>query len=87
MNLTNIERTILAVVQLSQGRWDTRGLDFEYYRRSQQPLESSILHVLRDLESRGLVAEVPIEGGTGPGWKLTADGTRVVEREDDDLTR
>jgi hypothetical protein len=78
VTLSEIERTVLDVVCASQGRWDTRGLDFEYYRRSQQPVEPSILHVLRDLESRGLVTEVPIEGGTGPGWKLTEDGARAL---------
>jgi hypothetical protein len=87
MRLTDLERTVLTVVHVSQGRWDTRGLDFEYYRRSQQPVEPSILHVLRDLESRGLVTEVPIEGGTGPGWKLTADGARAVDAENDDSSQ
>jgi hypothetical protein len=79
ITLTDIERVVLAVVHESDGRWDTRGLDFEYYRRSQQPLEPSILHVLRHLESRGLVSEMAIEGGTGPGWRLTTEGAHAIE--------
>lgn len=79
MTLTDIERAVLVVVHESDGRWDTRGLDFEYYRRSQQPVKPSILHLLRQLKSRGLVSEVAIEGGTGPGWRLTADGARAIE--------
>lgn len=74
MTLTDVERTVLAAVLASEGRLDTRGLDFEYYRRSQEQVQPSILHVLRDLERRGLVREVPIEGGTGPGWRLTPEG-------------
>lgn len=79
MTLNSIERTVLTVVQESDGRWDTRGLDFEYYRRSQQPVEPSILHLLRQLEARGLVSEVVIEGGTGPGWRLTDEGSSALE--------
>jgi hypothetical protein len=75
--LSDAELVVLEVVATSDGRWDTRGLDFEYYRRSQVPLEPSLLHVLRDLEKRGLVIEVPIAGGTGPGWRLTLSGTRA----------
>lgn len=78
MTLSNIERAVLAVVQESEGRWDTRGLDFEYYRRSQELISPSILHVLRSLEGRGLVDEVPISGGTGPGWRLTPEGSAVI---------
>lgn len=72
--LNDSEGLILEIVAASEGRWDTRSLDFEYYRRRQRQLEPSLLHVLRDLERRGLVTEVPIVGGTGPGWKLTASG-------------
>jgi hypothetical protein len=76
------ELIVLQVVGLSDGRWDTRHLDFEYYSRSQVLLEPNMLRVLRDLERRGLVLSVPIEGGTGPGWKLTSEGQRVLAVED-----
>lgn len=79
MALTDIERTVLIVVRESEGNWDTRSLDFEYYRRSQQPLMPSILHTLRDLERRGFVSEVACQGGTGPAWQVTADGARAIE--------
>ena len=78
MTLSDTDRIVLAVVQESAGRWDTRNLDFEYSIRSQEPLEPSILHVLRGLEARDLVEEVSIQGGTGPGWRLTAAGMRAV---------
>ncbi len=81
-SLTESERTVLEVVAASGGRWDTRGLDFEYYRRSQMPVEPSLLHVLRDLATRGLVVEVPIAGGTGPGWDLTETGIRAIALEE-----
>jgi len=44
------ELIVLEAVGLSDGRWDTRHLDFEYYSRSQVLLEPNLLHVLRDLE-------------------------------------
>lgn len=74
MNISEVERTVLEVVGLSDGRWDTRYLDFEYYRRSQILLDPSLMHVLKGLESRGLVESVAIDGGTGPGWRLTTVG-------------
>jgi hypothetical protein len=76
------ELIVLQVVGLSDGGWDTRHLDFEYYSRSQVSLEPNMLYVLRDLERRGLVLSVSIEGGTGPGWKLTSEGRRVLDGED-----
>lgn len=76
------ELIVLEVVGLSDGRWDTRHLDFEYYSRSQVSLEPNMLRVLRDLERRGLVVPVPVEGGTGPGWKLTSEGRQVLGVED-----
>jgi hypothetical protein len=72
------ERVVLEVVGASGGRLDTRQLDFEYYARSQVLLEPNILHVLRNLERRGLVDSLPIEGGTGPGWRLTREGRRAL---------
>lgn len=72
------ELIVLEVVGLSDGRLDTRHLDFEYYSRSRVLLEPNILRVLRDFEGRGLVESVPIEGGTGPGWKLTTEGRRLL---------
>ena len=75
------ERIILEVVGASDGRLDTRQLDFEYYARAQVLLEPNILHMLRDLQRRGLVEPVPIEGGTGPGWRLTHTGRRVLGNE------
>jgi hypothetical protein len=72
------ELIVLEVVALGDGRLDTRQLDFEYYSRSRRLLEPNILHVLRDFERRGLVESVLIEGGTGPGWKLTIEGRRVL---------
>ena len=71
MTLSRQELLVLEVVRLSDGRSDTCSLDFEYHSRSQEPLEPHLLGVLRTLEARGLVAEVLIAGGTGPGWKLT----------------
>jgi hypothetical protein len=79
-DLTRAERTVLEVVAESCGRWDTRALDFEYYGRSQELLEPSLLHVLRDLEARGLVVEVSIPGGTGPGWNVTPAGRSVTDQ-------
>jgi hypothetical protein len=76
------ERIVLEVVAAGGGRLDTRHLDFEYYRRSQVLLEPSILHVLRDLERQGLVDSIPIDGGTGPGWRLTRAGRRALGAED-----
>jgi hypothetical protein len=75
------ELVVLKVVGLSDGRWDTRTLDFEYYSRSRVLLQPHILYVLRDLERQGLVESVPVEGGTGPGWKLTSEGRRVLGSE------
>lgn len=49
--------------------------------------EPSILHALRDLESCGFGTEVPIEGGTVPGWQLTAGGTHTVDAEIDDSSQ
>jgi hypothetical protein len=78
-----MERIILTVVRESDGRWDTRGVDFEYYRRSQDVPVPSLLHVLRDLEARGLVVEVPIAGGTGPGWRLTPAGAQCLHEAEE----
>lgn len=72
------ERIVLEVVAASDGRLDTRQLDFEYYARSQVLLEPNILHVLRDLERQGLVDSLSIQGGTGPGWRLTPAGRRAL---------
>jgi hypothetical protein len=72
------ERVVLEVVRASDGSWDTRQLDFHYYARSQVLLDPNILWLLRDLERRGLVAPVPIDGGCGPGWRLTRDGQVTV---------
>lgn len=63
------ELIILQVVRLSDGRWDTRHLDFEYYSRSRVLLEPNILRVLRDFERRGLVESVPVEGGPAPAGR------------------
>ena len=74
----HVELVILEIVELSQGRWDTRNLDFEYYSRSNELIQPNILYVLRDLERRGLVEAVAIEGGTGPGWRLTRSGHHLL---------
>jgi hypothetical protein len=73
---------ILKVVELSAGRWDTRSLDFEYYSRCDVLLKPNILAVLRDLERGGFVESVVIEGGTGPGWRLTGAGRELLGRRD-----
>jgi hypothetical protein len=74
------ELIVLEVVELSDGRWDTRHLDFEFYSRSRVLLDPNILHVLRDFERQGLAVSVPLEGGTGPGWRLTPEGRRLLRR-------
>ena len=72
-------RLLLEVVRDSRGGADTRNIDYEFYRRAGESkrsseLERSLLAALRDLETRGLVEEVPIPGGTGPGWRRTPAG-------------
>jgi hypothetical protein len=76
--MEDYELIVLEVVALADGRLDTRHLDFEYYSRSHFLLEPNIMHVLRGFERRGLVESVPIEGGTGPGWRLTVEGLRAL---------
>jgi len=79
MTLSPSERTLLEVVRKSDGGWDTRGIDFGYYSREPSELmQPSILHVLRDMESRGLVTAIDT-GGTGPAWRLTERGARLLE--------
>lgn len=48
----HVELVILKIVELSQGCWDTRNLDFEYYSRSNALIQPNILYVLRDLVAR-----------------------------------
>ncbi len=76
--LAQHERLVLEIVGQSDGRLDTRHLDFEYYSRSRVLLQPNLLQVLRRLEQRGLVESVTIEGGTGPGWQLTVDGRQSL---------
>ncbi len=76
--LAQHERLVLEIVGQSDGRLDTRHLDFEYYSRSRVLLQPNLLQVLRRLEQRGLVESVTIEGGTGPGWQLTDDGRQSL---------
>lgn len=76
--LAGHERLVLEIVGRSDGRLDTRHLDFEYYSRSRVLLQPNLLQLLRRLEQRGLVASVTIEGGTGPGWQLTDEGRRSL---------
>jgi hypothetical protein len=78
--LSRAELVVLTVVRDSAGRWDTRNLDYQYHGRSQELLEPNILHVLRDLESRGYVEEVAIHGGTGPGRVPTAQGYAALTK-------
>jgi DNA-binding PadR family transcriptional regulator len=80
--LKSHERIILEVVAASDGRRDTRRLDFDYYARSRDLLEPNIFRALRDLEKRGLVTPVQINGGTGPGWNLTSEGRRTLDDKD-----
>ena len=77
VELSPAQRALLAAVDASGGRWDTRGIDFEYYRRSQEPI--AVLDTLRELEVADLVAAVDIPGGTGPGWRLTSIGREALE--------
>ena len=77
--LDDPHRLLLEVVRDSRGEADTRNIDYEFYRRAGESrrsseLDGSLLATLRELETRGLVDEVPIPGGTGPGWRLTPAG-------------
>lgn len=78
MPLSDQERVLLELVHASQGRSDTRSLDFQYHRRSSAPLVPHLLAVLQDLEVRGLVSAVTVDRGTGPGWTLTPAGALAL---------
>lgn len=75
--LTAKRRLLLEVVKESRGEWDTRNIDYVFHSRAGS-VEGSLLAELRELEAAGLVAEVPIEGGTGPGWRLTPAGEGAI---------
>ncbi|GAB97728.1 hypothetical protein KILIM_079_00260 [Kineosphaera limosa NBRC 100340] len=73
------ELVILDVVRISNGKSDTRNLDFAYYRRSSVFLDPHILHVLLEFEAQGLVSRVEIHNGTGPGWQLLPKGLTALK--------
>jgi hypothetical protein len=75
--LTAMRRLLLDVVKESGGEWDTRNIDYVFNSRAGS-LEGSLLVELRRLGTAGLVVEVPVEGGTGPGWRLTPAGEVAI---------
>ncbi len=75
--LDDMQSLLLEVVRESDGRWDTRNIDHVFHARS-GAVEGSLLATLRDLERRSLIAEVHIEGGTGPGWRITDVGEQEL---------
>ena len=81
--LDDPHRLLLEVVRDSRAEADTRNIDHEFYWRAWRSgrssrLDRSLLDVLRDMEALGLTAEVPIPGGTGPGWQLTEAGENAL---------
>lgn len=75
--LSSNQKILLAVVQESGGRWDTRNID-HYFHRRKGVLARTVLAELRNLESLGFVVAREFPNGTGPAWQLTEAGIREV---------
>jgi hypothetical protein len=75
--LTAMRRLLLEVVKESGGQWDTRAIDYVFHSRAGS-LEGSPLVELQLLGAAGLVVEVPVVRGTGPGWRLTPEGEAAI---------
>lgn len=72
---------MLEIVALNDSGRDTRGLDFEYYSHSSVRLEPHILHLLRDLERRGLVRWSKCAEALVPDGDLLPDAETCTPRQ------
>lgn len=69
---------VLAVVREGAGRWDTRRIDIELGLRG-VVIDHGILRDMVLLSEQGLIERVASDrSGTGPYWRLTQEGERVL---------